>query len=204
VGEISPVSEGRPWIVSAGVADRGTLRSSSVALKNADSAVSDGSGDPMTRPGGGLVPLADDPVATRAARFGRALVVGACATGADVLVFTLVHRVLAVSAPWARGPALAAGALVQFVGNRAFTFRATAGDVRRHARLFFTFELGAYLANLVIFRYLVRWITAVPAELVTFLGTFLVFALYSYPVRRLVIFRLLEAERTRARAEPVG
>jgi putative flippase GtrA len=149
-----------------------------------------------------FVPLEADPVSTRAARFGRALLVGACATASDVLVFTLVHRALEVSAPWARGPALAAGALVQFVGNRAFTFRATAGDVRRHARRFFTFELGAYLANLVIFRYLVRWITVVPAELVTFLGTFLVFALYSYPVRRLVIFRLLASERARTNPGP--
>ncbi|MBL8678629.1 MAG: GtrA family protein [Myxococcales bacterium] len=145
------------------------------------------------------VPLSDDPVTTRAARFVRALVVGACATGSDLVMFTIVHRVLHVSPEWARAPALATGALVQFVGNRVFTFRATAGDVKRHARLFFTYELGAYLANIVIFRYLVKWITIVPPEIVTFLGTFLVFALYSYPVRRLVIFRLLKDEETRRR-----
>lgn len=145
------------------------------------------------------VPLPNDPVATRAARFVRALIVGACATGSDVVMFTLVHRVLHVSPEWARAPALATGALVQFVGNRVFTFRATAGDMKRHARLFFTYELGAYLANIVIFRYLVKWITIVPPEIVTFLGTFLVFVLYSYPVRRLVIFRLLKDEEARRR-----
>lgn len=147
-------------------------------------------------------PLPDDPMAARAARFVRALVVGACATGSDLLVFSLCLRVLHLSSPVARVPSLATGALVQFIGNRVFTFRATDGNLRRHARLFFTFELGAYLANLVIFRYLVRWITVIPAEVVTFLGTFLVFALYSYPVRRMVIFRLLHAEEARRRAEP--
>ena len=142
-------------------------------------------------------PLSEDPMKTRAARFVRALIVGAVATGSDLAVFTLCLRLLHIDPSIARAPALATGALVQFVGNRVFTFQATAGSVRRHARLFFTFELGAYLANLVIFRYLVRWITVVPPELVTFLGTFLVFALYSYPVRRMVIFRLLETEATR-------
>lgn len=145
-------------------------------------------------------PLPEDPMATRAARFVRALIVGAAATGSDLLVFTLCLRWLALSSPVARVPSLATGALVQFIGNRVFTFRATSGDVRRHARLFFTFELGAYLANLVIFRYLVKWITVVPPEIVTFLGTFLVFVLYSYPVRRLVIFRLLHEEEARRRA----
>jgi putative flippase GtrA len=144
-------------------------------------------------------PLPDDPMTTRAARFIRALIVGAAATGSDLLVFTLCLRVAGLSSPVARVPSLATGALVQFIGNRVFTFRATDGDVRRHARLFFTFELGAYLANLVIFRYLVRWITVIPPEIVTFLGTFLVFVLYSYPVRRLVIFRLLHDEEDRRR-----
>jgi putative flippase GtrA len=145
------------------------------------------------------VPLAKEPMTTRAARFVRALAVGACATGSDLAMFTLLHRLAHVSPEWARPPALATGALVQFVGNRVFTFRATAGDVKRHARLFLTYELGAYLANIVIFRYLVKWITVVPPEIVTFLGTFLVFAFYSYPVRRLVIFRLLKDEEARRR-----
>lgn len=153
--------------------------------------------DPRTPAEREYVALEDDPVRARAWRFTRALIVGALATGSDLAVFTVVHRVFGVSPALARAPALATGALVQFLGNRAFTFRATAGDLRRHARLFFTFELGAYLANLVIFRYLVRWITVIPPEVVTFLGTFLVFALYSYPVRRTVIFRLLREEESR-------
>ncbi len=141
-----------------------------------------------------VVPLTDDPAGVRAWRFARALMVGAAATTADFAVFTFVHRVLHVDPAIARAPALATGALVQFLGNRMFTFRATDGDIKRHARLFFIYEAGAYLANLLIFSRLVKWITVIPPELVTFLGTFVVFAFYSYPVRRFIVFRLLHAE----------
>lgn len=145
-----------------------------------------------------LVPLAPDSLRDRALRFVRALLVGGAATTADFAVFALVHRLLHLDPAYARAPALAAGALVQFLGNRRFTFRATEGDIKRHARLFVMYEAGAYLTNLLIFGKLVRWITAIPPELVTFIGTFLVFALYSYPVRRLIVFRLLLSEPKRA------
>lgn len=144
-----------------------------------------------------IVPLTKDPAHVRAWRFARALMVGAAATGSDFLVFTMVHRLLHVDPAYARAPALATGALVQFLGNRVFTFRATKGDIKRHARLFFVYEAGAYVANLLIFSRLVKWITFIPPEVVTFLGTFVVFALYSYPVRRLIVFRLLHEENSK-------
>lgn len=150
-------------------------------------------------PEGAYAPLTDDPMRVRATRLGTALAVGAAATGADFLVLTLCIRALHIDPAIARAPALFTGALVQFLGNRAFTFRATAGALGRHARLFLLFEGVAYLGNLLVYRYLVKWITFLPPELVSFVGTFVIFAGYSYPVRRLVVFRLLRAEQRRER-----
>lgn len=113
---------------------------------------------------------------------------------ADVAVLTFAIRVVSLAPELARGPALLAGAAVQFFGNRRYTFRAQRGSLARHARLFLVFEVSAYVANLVLYRSLVHWITAVPPELVSFIGTFVIFVAYSYPMRRLVIFRLLRKE----------
>jgi putative flippase GtrA len=136
-------------------------------------------------------------------RFSRALIVGAAATAADFAVLTVAIRLLSVAPEIARGPALLAGALVQFFGNRRYTFRAQAGSLGRHAKLFLAFELLGYLANLVIYRFLVKWFPQIAPELLSFAGTFVVFVAYSYPLRRLVIFRLLRAEvRPAASGEP--
>ena len=145
-------------------------------------------------PASDYLPLPPDPWHVRAWRFGRALIVGTVATAADFVVLTTLIRIFAVAPEIARGPALLAGALVQFFGNRRFTFRAQQGSLGRHARLFFVFELSAYVANLVLYRYLVAWFPQVAPELLSFAGTFVIFVGYSYPIRRLVIFRLLQSE----------
>jgi putative flippase GtrA len=140
------------------------------------------------------VPLPTDPARERVMRFVRALMVGGVATGADFVTLTVLIRVFAVRPEIARAPALLMGAIVQFVGNRIFTFRATQGSLARHAKLFLAFEASAYVVNLLLYRYLVHSITILPPEVTSFIGTFLVFAAYSYPVRRLVVFRLLKSE----------
>ncbi len=140
------------------------------------------------------VPLQSEPLRVRAWRFARALMVGAAATLSDFLTLTTLIHLAAVQPQIARAPALFVGALVQFVGNRVFTFRATDGSLARHARLFFLFEAAGYAANLGLFALLVRRLPRVPPELLSFVGTFLVFVAFSYPVRRLVIFRLMKNE----------
>jgi hypothetical protein len=40
----------------------------------------------------------------------------------------------------------------------------------------------------------VKWIDFVPPEVVSFLGTFIIFVTYTYPIRRLVIFRVRRDE----------
>jgi putative flippase GtrA len=126
----------------------------------------------------------------RALRFGRALVVGSGATAADFSVFTACVRGVGLAPTSARIPALIVGACFQFFGSRSFTFRAQAGNLSRQARLFLVAEAITLGLNFAVFSLLVGPLHGVPPELVSFLGTFLVFVGFAYPVRRLVVFRL--------------
>jgi putative flippase GtrA len=127
---------------------------------------------------------------TRAYRFARALVVGSGATLVDFSVFTTCMRAIDIAPAHARLPALVAGACVQFIGNRGYTFRAQAGRLSRQLKLFVAAEAITLGLNWSVFQLLIRRIQALPPELVGFLGTGLVFVAFAYPVRRLVIFRL--------------
>ena len=77
-----------------------------------------------------------EPLAQRALRFGRALIVGSGATILDVSVLTTSIHLVGLAPTAARVPALLAGASFQFFGNRTFTFRAQRGKITRQARLF--------------------------------------------------------------------
>jgi putative flippase GtrA len=127
---------------------------------------------------------------TRALRFGRACIVGSGATLVDFSVLTTLIRVAGLAPTIARAPALVCGASVQFFGNRRFTFRAQRGSITRQAKLFLVFEVATLLLNWLTFRLLVPRITFAPPELVSFLGTFIVFIGFAYPIRKLVIFKL--------------
>lgn len=127
---------------------------------------------------------------TRAWRFGRALIVGSGATLTDFSVFTTCVRAIDLAPTTARLPALIAGACVQFLGNRTFTFRAQSGSLSRQLKFFLIAEAITLALNWSVFSFLIARITALPPELVSFLGTFLVFISFAYPVRRLIVFRL--------------
>jgi putative flippase GtrA len=156
----------------------------------------------MDRPGGSrvFVPfdqkpwhsgyVADESLVQRAFRFARALVVGGGATLVDFSIFTTCIRVIGITPIWARLPALVAGASVQFVGNRTFTFRAQAGSLTRQAKLFLGAEGLTLALNWSTFRLLSPRIPVLPPEVVGFLGSFIIFITFAYPMRRLVIFRL--------------
>jgi putative flippase GtrA len=123
-------------------------------------------------------------------RFARALVVGSGATLVDFSIFTTCIRLGGVAPTVARLPALIAGASVQFAGNRTFTFRARAGSISRQAKLFLAAELFTLGLNWSVFRLLAPRIPVLPPEIVGFIGSFVVFVTFAYPVRKLVIFRL--------------
>lgn len=131
-----------------------------------------------------------EPWITRAYRFGRALIVGSGATLVDFSIFTTCVRVAQIAPTHARLPALIAGACVQFVGSRGFTFRAQAGRLSRQLKLFFVAEAVTLGLNWSVFQLLIRHVHGVPPELVSFMGTGLVFVIFAYPMRRLVIFKI--------------
>jgi len=126
----------------------------------------------------------------RAARFARALIVGSGATIIDFSVLATSIHVVGLAPTAARVPALIAGASFQFFGNRTFTFRAQRGKLSRQAKLFVVAELVTLFLNWNVFRLLAPRVTIVPPEIVSFLGTFIVFVGFAYPVRRLIVFKL--------------
>jgi len=134
----------------------------------------------------------------RVLRFGRALVVGSGATLTDFSVFTTCVRWIGMAPTSARLPALLAGACFQFFGNRGYTFRARAGSLTRQAWLFLVAEGVTLALNFSVFRWLVLRVHGVPPELVSFMGTFVVFVCFAYPARRLVVFRMPAEQRSGA------
>lgn len=120
------------------------------------------------------------------------MVVGGGATVVDFSVLTVCIRCAAIAPTSARLPALLAGASVQFFGNRAYTFRAQRGSITRQAKLFLVCEAFALAMNWSLFQLLAPRIHFVAPELVSFLGTFIVFVSFAYPMRRFVIFRVPE------------
>ncbi len=131
-----------------------------------------------------------EPLIVRAARFARALIVGGGATIVDFSVLTACIRVAGIAPSSARLPALLCGASVQFFGNRTFTFRAQRGSLSRQAMLFLVFEIATLAMNFGLYQLLLPRLDAVPPEIVSFIGTFVVFVLFAYPIRKLVIFKL--------------
>jgi putative flippase GtrA len=134
--------------------------------------------------------MPSEPLLQRALRFGRALIVGSGATLADFSVFTSCVRLVGMAPSAARLPALLTGACFQFFGNRSFTFRAQGGSLTRQAWLFVVAEAITLGLNFCIFHLLVTHVDGVPPELLSFLGTFITFVAFAYPVRRWVVFRM--------------
>jgi putative flippase GtrA len=126
----------------------------------------------------------------RVYRFGRAILVGSGATAVDFCVLTSCIRLGGIAPTSARIPALIAGATFQFFGNRTFAFRAQSESMSRQAKIFVVCELVALLMNFSVYRWLVPRVHFLPPELVSFIGTFVVFISFGYPMRKLVIFRV--------------
>jgi len=124
------------------------------------------------------------PLLARLATFARSALTGGAATLVDLAVIALAVGVLGVPAASANVPALLAGAVVQFLGNRHFAFRAGSGDVRRQAALFAATEAVTLLLNGALYHAVVTRVAlgvggAVIARAIT---TNVVFLLWSYPV----------------------
>jgi putative flippase GtrA len=122
------------------------------------------------------------------ATFTRSALAGGAATVVDLGVIAFAVGALHLSPRAANLPALLAGAVVQFVGNRHFAFRARSGPLGRQLALFALTEAGALALNglayhLVASVFVLGVSGAVLARAVT---TNAVYVLYSYPLWRRV------------------
>jgi len=127
-------------------------------------------------------------ILARFATFLRSLLTGGAATLVDVALLFILTSTFAFSPRAANVPALLAGALVQFFGNRHFAFRAGAGRVGRQAFLFALTEIVSLALNAIAYDAVARAIPLSPpaAALARAMTTNLVFLLWSYPVWRCV------------------
>lgn len=123
---------------------------------------------------------------TRLATFARSALTGAAATLVDLAVIGVAVGGLHASPAAANVPALLAGAVVQFFGNRGFAFRARSGGLGRQAVLFLIAEAVTMLLNGALYHAVVHHVAlgAGGAMLARALTTNAVFLLWSYPVWR--------------------
>ena len=121
----------------------------------------------------------------RACRLLRGAGVGLAATVTDLLALAILVELVGLPPTIANVPALLVGAAVQFLGCRHVVFRAGGGSLRRQITGFVVAEAATLLMNALAFHLLVT-LTPAPYALARPLGTFLVFAGFSYPVWHLV------------------
>ena len=118
----------------------------------------------------------------------RSLVAGGAATLADLAVLTLAVTVFHLTPQAANVPALVAGGIVNFFGNRHFAFRAHEGSIERHVVGYALVEIVALALNGLLYDLVLR---AIPASahvfwLVRLVTSHVVFLFWSYPLWRKV------------------
>lgn len=121
-------------------------------------------------------------------RFVRAAVTGSGATLVDLGVLSLLVQVGRWDPRAASLPALVAGGVANFLGNRHFAFRAAAGSIARQALFYTLVEVIALALNGALYDAALR---AVPAAghgywAVRLVTSHLVFVCWSYPLWRRV------------------
>lgn len=120
----------------------------------------------------------------------RSALAGGLATAIDLLVLFACIHLLGLSPRVASVPALIAGGVANFQGNRTFAFRATSGPgvLQRQAALFVLSELVTLALNGVLYDLAVRTLhPGVGGAMVIRLVTQnMVFLAWSFPVWRLV------------------
>jgi putative flippase GtrA len=125
---------------------------------------------------------------TRLFELVRAGAAGLLATGADLLVLAVLVSLLHWDARAASIPALVAGGVVNFVGNRHFAFRAARGPLVRQAVGYTAVELIALALNGLFYDAILRAfpVTAHAYWAVRLATSHLVFLAWSYPLWRRV------------------
>ncbi len=124
----------------------------------------------------------------------RAGAAGIVATAVDVGVLAACVSLLHMDARLASFPALVAGGVANFLGNRHFAFRARGGSLTHQAVGYLAVELVALALNAMLYDFVLRTFpqTAGAYWAVRLATTHLVFLGWSYPLWRKV-FRVREA-----------
>ena len=118
----------------------------------------------------------------------RSIVAGGVATGVDLAVLAILVSGLGVTPHAASVPALLAGGVTNFVGNRHFAIRAKRGSLTRQAIGYTLVEVVALVLNGLLYELVLR---ALPASadwywLVRLATSNAVFLAWSYPLWRRV------------------
>jgi putative flippase GtrA len=118
----------------------------------------------------------------------RAGAAGVAATLADLLVLALLVSVFHVDARVASIPALIAGGVTNFVGNRYFAFKAQEGCIRKQALGYTLVEVVALALNGLLYDLVLRLapVTTDAYWAVRLVTSHLVFLCWSYPLWRKV------------------
>lgn len=118
------------------------------------------------------------------------------ATLTDLGVLTALVSLASVSPRAASVPALLAGNVVMFFGQKHFAFRSVNGRTGRQAASFFLVQLGGFGLNALLYDFVLRWFPASASAyvLVRLATTNLVWLAYSFPLWHLV-FRPSAAPR---------
>jgi putative flippase GtrA len=127
-------------------------------------------------------------IAGRVLELLRAGAAGIVATAVDVGTLAILVSVLHVNARAASIPALVAGGIANFVGNRHFAFRAKHGDLAKQALGYTAVEIVALALNGVLYDLVLRS-TPVATHaywLVRLVTSHVVFLVWSFPLWRLV------------------
>jgi putative flippase GtrA len=124
----------------------------------------------------------------RVLRLARAGLAGAGATLVDLGVLALLVSGFGVSPRLASLPALVAGGVANFLGNRHFAFRAREGSLVRQAVLYTLIEVIALALNGALYDFVLRTCpgTAHAYGWVRLATSHLVFLAWSYPLWRRV------------------
>ena len=128
------------------------------------------------------------PSLARVAQLLRAGAAGVAATAVDLGTLAILVSVAHVDARLASLPALFAGGVANFVGNRHFAFRARAGDLRTQLLGYAATELVALALNGVLYDTTLRLVPAAAGAywLVRLVTSHVVFLGWSYPLWRRV------------------
>jgi putative flippase GtrA len=118
----------------------------------------------------------------------RSFVAGAGATLVDLAVLAILVSGLGFAPRVANVPALVAGGIVNFIGNRHFAFRAGDGPLAKQALGYGAVEVVALVLNGLLFELVMRALPGHPGwyAVVRLVTSHVVFLAWSYPLWRLV------------------